>query len=204
MSEQKVAENISFGAEYNTEKSPSTQNDNSDCHHYIDKRQKHSTDVNDANTVIKDPSTAVISYYKWKENRESMGRSDKNTKDTVIIRAEKNAIAKPMARNLSAPNMRPLTSGAISEMVVVPNVKQALIRTELTRDEEEHEDDFDAFEEIECQPDWVTSSLRLGSTRRKMSKKGLAMQRIQKEIELEKQRQLEMAKKRQRNYVTPT
>lgn len=75
-------------------------------------------------------------------------------------------------------------------------MKQAPIRTLLSRkEEEEEEDEYDLFEE-ECQPDWVTSSFRLGSVRRKKSGKNVAMQRIQKEIELEKQRHREMIKMR--------
>ncbi|VBB27052.1 unnamed protein product [Acanthocheilonema viteae] len=78
------------------------------------------------------------------------------------------------------------------------NAKQTPIRTSLSRKKEE--DEYDVFEE-EHEPDWVTSSFRLGSIRRKKNEKNVAMQRIQKEIELEKQRHHEMIKMRRNDKV---
>uniref|UniRef100_A0A915PXZ0 Uncharacterized protein n=1 Tax=Setaria digitata TaxID=48799 RepID=A0A915PXZ0_9BILA len=74
-------------------------------------------------------------------------------------------------------------------------MKQAPILTRLSSKQEQEDDDFDMFEE-DSQPEWVTSSFRLGSVRRRKSEKNIAMQRIQKEIELEKQRHNEIAKMR--------
>lgn len=65
----------------------------------------------------------------------------------------------------------------------------------------EEEDEYDLSEE-DHQPDWVTSSFRLGSVRRKKNEKIVAMQRIQKEIELEKQRYHEIIKMRQNDEIT--
>ncbi|KAM3723320.1 Phosphoglucosamine mutase [Dirofilaria immitis] len=81
------------------------------------------------------------------------------------------------------------------------NMKQASIRTLLSYTEREEKDDHDLSEE-ECQPDWVTSSFRLGSIRRRKNEKNVAMQRIQKEIELEKQRHSDMIKMRQNDKRT--
>ncbi|VDK61773.1 unnamed protein product [Gongylonema pulchrum] len=83
------------------------------------------------------------------------------------------------------------------EATVVPDAKQATIRTALWHDEMDNEniDDyaFDPFVDQEQQPDWVTSSVRLGSVRRWKSKKSAAIRRIEKEIELEKQRRSEFS-----------
>lgn len=75
-------------------------------------------------------------------------------------------------------------------------MKQMSTQTLLSRENREMiEDEYDLLEE-ERQPEWVTSSFRLGSIRRKKNEKNVAMQRIQKEIELEKQRYREIIKMR--------
>lgn len=89
----------------------------------------------------------------------------------------------------------------ILEATVVLDAKQAPIRTPLSRNEvvETNDDeDFDLFTDEEQQPDWVTSTVRLGSVRRRKSKKGVALLRIEKEIELEKQRHSELSEMREK------
>ncbi|VDK68638.1 unnamed protein product [Litomosoides sigmodontis] len=93
----------------------------------------------------------------------------------------------------------PLEISAIRSIAI--NMKQKPIQTLLSHKMEDIEDEYDPFEE-EPQPDWVTSSFRLGSVRRKKNEKIVAMQRIQKEIELEKQRYHEMIRMRQNNKIT--
>ncbi|VDK63316.1 unnamed protein product [Onchocerca ochengi] len=122
---------------------------------------------------------------------------DNSSKASIIIRTEKNNLVNSIPPKFRLERAMP--TGITANVAL--NVKQTPILTQLSHKEEKEEDEYDLFEE-ECQPEWVTSSFRLGSVRRRKNGKNIAMQRIQKEIELEKQRYSEMMKMRQNDKIT--
>ncbi|CAG9534976.1 unnamed protein product [Cercopithifilaria johnstoni] len=176
------------------------------------KRQICDIKVN-KNTQIIDPSTTTLSYDKLSNDNGQISRRMARSKYDRQKRCIINGNEKDNSVN-NVTSKLPFHSQQSTPLKIAANVtlntKQTPIRTLLSRKnknekeemkDEEKEDEYD-LSEGEHQPDWVTSSFRLGSIRRKKNEKNMAMQRIQKEIELEKERYREMIKMRRNNKIT--
>ncbi|KAL4003554.1 hypothetical protein ACH3XW_8095 [Acanthocheilonema viteae] len=149
---------------------------------------------------IADPSTTTFSYNNGQINQRMDGNEKDCQKKSIIDENEKNNPANNVTSKFPFHSKQPMHLEIFGKCLNAAfNAKQTPIRTSLSRKKEE--DEYDVFEE-EHEPDWVTSSFRLGSIRRKKNEKNVAMQRIQKEIELEKQRHHEMIKMRRNDKLS--
>uniref|UniRef100_A0A1I7VTL5 Uncharacterized protein n=1 Tax=Loa loa TaxID=7209 RepID=A0A1I7VTL5_LOALO len=156
-----------------------------------------------ANKMVIHPSTIpflhdMLSNDGQINRREAKSKED-SQRESMAIEIEKNNLINSVTSKLAFHPKQSLSKKRPVEITanVALNMKQAPIRTLLSR----KEDEYDLIDE-ECEPDWVTSSFRLGSIRRRKNERNVAMQRIQKEIELEKQRHREMVKMRRNDHIT--